>query len=67
MIDYVAIFIFFFATFFSAIVLVFFIVAGEIILTVIEISLPAFQIAGGIVVFLFALSMIFVKANQKRN
>jgi hypothetical protein len=31
---------------------------GEIILTALEIPLSAFQIAGGIVLFLFALSMI---------
>ena len=43
----------------SALILVFFVVAGEIILTAIEIPLPAFQIAGGIVLFLFALTMIF--------
>jgi len=43
----------------SAVVLVFFVVAGEVILTAIDIPLSAFQIAGGIVLFLFALSMIF--------
>jgi multiple antibiotic resistance protein len=43
----------------SAMILVFFVVAGEVILTAIDIPLSAFQIAGGIVLFLFALSMIF--------
>ncbi len=43
----------------SALILVFFVVMGEIILTAIDIPLSAFQIAGGIVLFLFALSMIF--------
>ena len=47
------------ATFFSALVLVFFIVAGEILLTAIDIPLAAFQIFGGAVLFLFALTMIF--------
>jgi multiple antibiotic resistance protein len=47
------------ATLFSAAVLLFFVVAGEAILTAIEIPLPAFQIAGGLVLFLFALSMLF--------
>ena len=47
------------ATLISAMILVFFVVAGEVILTAIEIPLAAFQIAGGIVIFLFALSMIF--------
>lgn len=48
-----------FATLFSAAILLFFVVAGEIILTAMRIPLSAFQIAGGIVLFLFALSMIF--------
>lgn len=43
----------------SAMTLLFFVVAGEVILTAIDIPLSAFQIAGGIVLFLFALSMIF--------
>jgi len=43
----------------SALILLFFIVVGEIILDAINIPLSAFQIAGGIVLFLFALSMIF--------
>jgi len=89
MIDYISIFIFFFAVIdpigtvpvfiavtsrfedkvkrkialqailFSSLILIFFIVAGEIILTAIDIPIAAFQIAGGIVLFLFALSMIF--------
>ena len=47
------------ATVASAAILLFFVVAGEVILTAMAIPLPAFQIAGGIVLFLFALSMIF--------
>jgi len=47
------------ATAISAAVLLFFVIAGEVILTAIDIPLSAFQIAGGIVLFLFALSMIF--------
>ena len=43
----------------SAGVLLFFIVTGEIILNAIDIPLATFQIAGGIVLFLFALTMIF--------
>ncbi len=43
----------------SGLVLLFFIIAGEIILDAIDIPLAAFQIAGGVVLFLFALSMIF--------
>lgn len=40
-------------------VLVFFVVAGQVLLTAMEIELSSFQIAGNIVLFLFALSMIF--------
>lgn len=43
----------------AAAILIFFVIAGELILNALEIPLPAFQIAGGIVLFLFALSMIF--------
>lgn len=43
----------------AAAVLIFFVVAGEFILIAMSIPLPAFQIAGGIVLFLFALTMIF--------
>lgn len=43
----------------SALVLLFFIAVGEIILDAINIPLSAFEIAGGIVLFLFALTMIF--------
>jgi multiple antibiotic resistance protein len=47
------------ATVVSACVLLFFIVVGEIALNALSIPLPAFQISGGIVLFLFALTMIF--------
>jgi len=47
------------ATIASAFVLLFFLVMGEIVLTALSIPLPAFQISGGIVLFLFALNMIF--------
>ncbi len=47
------------ATLIAAGVLLFFVVAGEIILDAINIPLPAFQIAGGVVLFMFALTMIF--------
>lgn len=40
-------------------VLVFFIAVGELILGAMNIPLSAFQIAGGIILFLFALTMIF--------
>ena len=47
------------ATLISAALLLFFVVAGEIILVAIDIPLSAFQIAGGLVLLLFALTMIF--------
>ena len=40
-------------------ILLFFVVAGELILSAMSIPLSAFQVAGGIVLFLFALTMIF--------
>ena len=43
----------------SACILLFFIVIGEVILNALAIPLSAFQISGGIVLFLFALNMIF--------
>lgn len=47
------------ATLAAAGILLFFVVAGELILAAMSIPLSAFQIAGGIVLFLFALTMIF--------
>ncbi len=47
------------ATIVAAAILLFFVVAGELILIAMSIPLPAFQIAGGIALFLFALTMIF--------
>lgn len=47
------------ATLVAAGVLVFFLIAGEPLLDAIGTPLPAFQIAGGIVLFVFALTMIF--------
>lgn len=47
------------ATIASACVLLFFVIMGEVVLTALSIPLPAFQISGGIVLFLFAMNMIF--------
>ena len=41
--------------------------AGEVILTAISIPLPAFQITGGIVLFLFALTMIFGESKPEEE
>ncbi|MGB1585476.1 MAG: MarC family protein [Thermoplasmatota archaeon] len=43
----------------AAAILLFFLVAGELVLAQLGIPLDAFQIAGGIILFLFALTMIF--------
>jgi multiple antibiotic resistance protein len=40
-------------------ILLFFIVIGQLILEGMDISLDAFQISGGVILFLFALTMIF--------
>ena len=51
----------------AALILLFFVVAGELILTAMSIPLSAFQIAGGIVLFLFALSMIFGESKPEEE
>jgi multiple antibiotic resistance protein len=43
----------------SACLLLGFIVGGQILLDLLKIPLPAFQVAGGLVLFLFSLTMIF--------
>lgn len=55
------------ATLVAGAILLFFVVAGEVILTAMAIPLPAFQIAGGIVLFLFALSMIFGESKPEQE
>lgn len=55
------------ATAVAAVVLLGFVAVGELILTAMKIELSAFQIAGGIVLFLFALSMIFGESKPERE
>lgn len=55
------------ATLVSAIVLIFFVVAGELILNAMAIPLSAFQISGGVILFLFALSMIFGESKPEEE
>ncbi|GGY12725.1 MarC family protein [Paludibacterium paludis] len=43
----------------SAGILLFFLAAGQLLLEGMKVPLPAFQVAGGLVLFLFALTMIF--------
>ncbi|EDM43598.1 MCP methyltransferase, CheR-type [unidentified eubacterium SCB49] len=47
------------ASFIAFLILLFFIVIGQLILEGMEVSLDAFQISGGVILFLFALTMIF--------
>ncbi len=47
------------AAFIATCVLLFFLVCGQLLINALSISLPAFQIAGSIVLFIFALTMIF--------
>jgi len=55
------------ATLFSIAVVLFFIIAGEIILKAMDIPLSAFQIFGGTVLFLFALTMIFGESKPQQE
>ncbi len=50
----------------AAVLLTLFGLAGEAILAGIGITLPAFQIAGGILLFLTALDMLFERRTQRR-
>lgn len=51
----------------AALILLFFVIAGELILTAMSIPLSAFQISGGIILFLFALSMIFGESKPEEE
>ena len=48
-------------------ILVFFTILGQFLLQQINVPLTAFQIAGGIVLFIFALQMIFGEAKAKND
>ncbi|MCC5971774.1 MAG: MarC family protein [Pararhodobacter sp.] len=50
----------------AALLLTLFGLAGETILTAIGISMPAFQIAGGLLLFLTALDMLFDRRSKRR-
>lgn len=55
------------ATLVAAVVLLAFVVGGELVLTAMDVPLSAFQVAGGIVMFLFALSMIFGESKPEEE
>jgi multiple antibiotic resistance protein len=48
-------------------VLLFFLVFGQLLIDALGISLLSFQVAGGIVLFLFALTMIFGESKQEND
>jgi multiple antibiotic resistance protein len=51
----------------AAVLLLVFLVLGERLLTFIGISLPAFRIAGGLLLFLTALDMLFERRQDRRE
>lgn len=51
----------------AAIVLIFFALGGQVFLRALGIPLASFQIAGGIILFLFALTMVFGEPVTKRG
>ncbi len=55
------------ATVIAAVLLTMFGLAGESILEFVGISLPAFRIAGGILLFLTALDMLFERRTERRE
>ncbi|MGY8933721.1 MAG: MarC family protein [Flavobacteriales bacterium] len=57
------------ASIIAFLILLFFIVIGQVILEGMSVSLDAFQISGGVILFLFALTMIFGegKPEQEKN
>ena len=55
------------ATFISAGVLLGFVALGQVVLNAMGISLSSYQVAGGIVLFLFALQMVFDPGHQKED
>ncbi|MGB1387928.1 MAG: MarC family protein [Paracoccaceae bacterium] len=55
------------ATLVSIGVLLFFLILGQILIDALGISLLSFQVAGGIILFLFALTMIFGESKQETD
>lgn len=51
----------------AAVVLVLFALAGDAVLTFVGISMPAFRIAGGMLLFLTALDMLFERRTERRE
>lgn len=52
---------------FASLILIFFLGLGQILLEALDIPLLAFQIAGGMILFLFALTMIFGESKPQQE
>jgi multiple antibiotic resistance protein len=55
------------ATLIATLILIFFSILGNFILSYLQISLSAFTIAGGIILFLISLEMLFDKRSQRKE
>ena len=55
------------ATLIATLILIFFAILGNFILSYFQISLSAFTIAGGIILFLISLEMLFDKRRQRKE
>lgn len=55
------------AVFIAAVVLLAFLVAGQLLLETLGLRFGSFQIAGGVVLFLFAMTMIFGESKPERE
>jgi len=51
----------------ATVVLIFFVVGGQVLLGAMDIEMSSFQVAGNIVLFLFALSMIFGESKLEED
>src|SRR5690242_11354535 len=52
---------------FATLLLLFFVVAGQMLMEAMGVTLEAFQIAGGILLFLFSLSMVFGESKPSQE
>lgn len=55
------------STVIAGLVLLFFAVAGEGVLTLLGITIPAFRIAGGLLLFYIAFEMVFAKRSERKS
>ena len=55
------------ATIIAAVILLFFALVGSSLLSYLNISFPAFTIAGGIILFLISIEMLFDKRQQRKE